>query len=131
MLDRSAGLYAQTLANSGRLDHFLNGSNPGSRVSAQGYAWSREGENIAAGQTTPQQVMTDWMSDAGHRQNILGPYQDVGFGMIGTFWVVDFATPLDSNDLPHVKVVAAATTAVIWHPGGIDRRQDEPLLGEI
>jgi uncharacterized protein YkwD len=122
MLMKSASLYAQSLASSGRLDHFLNGSNPGSRMSAQGYAWSREGENIAAGQTTPQQVMTDWMSDMGHRQNILGAYQDVGFGMMGTFWVVDFATPLASSDLPHVKVVPAATTAVTWHPGGIDRR---------
>jgi uncharacterized protein YkwD len=121
-LMRSASLYAQSLASSGRLDHYLNSSNPGSRMSAQGYAWSREGENIAAGQTTPQQVMTDWMSDLGHRQNILGAYQDVGFGQVGNFWVVDFAAPLASRDLPHVKVVAAAMTAVIWHPGGIDRR---------
>jgi uncharacterized protein YkwD len=124
-LMRSASLYAQSLASSGRLDHFLNGSNPGSRMSAQGYAWSREGENIAAGQTTPQQVMNDWMSDMGHRQNILGPYQDVGFGQVGNFWVVDFAAPLTSSHLPpvpHVKVVPAATTAVTWHPGGIDRR---------
>jgi uncharacterized protein YkwD len=121
-LMRSASLYAQSLASSGRLDHFLNGSNPGSRMSAQGYAWSREGENIAAGQTTPQQVMTDWMSDMGHRQNILGPYQDVGFGQVGNFWVVDFAAPLASRDLPHVKVVSRAIAIVTWHPGGIDRR---------
>jgi hypothetical protein len=125
MLMKSASLYAQSLSSSGRLDHYLNGSNPGSRMSAQGYAWSREGENIAAGQTSPQQVMTDWMSDLGHRQNILGSYQDVGFGMVSNFWVVDFAAPLASSNLPHVKVVAAATTAVTWHPGGIDRRPDE------
>jgi uncharacterized protein YkwD len=124
-LMRSASLYAQSLASSGRLDHYLNGSNPGSRMSAQGYAWSREGENIAAGQTTPQQVMTDWMSDLGHRQNILGAYQDVGFGMVGNFWVVNFAAPLTSRDLPHVKVVSRAITMVTWHPGGIDRRLDE------
>jgi hypothetical protein len=127
MLMRSASLYAQTLANSGRLDHYLNGSNPGSRMSAQGYAWSREGENIAAGQTTPQQVMTDWMSDLGHRQNILGAYQDVGFGMVGNFWVVDFAAPLAllSIDLPHVKVVPGAADSVTWMPGGIDRRSTD------
>jgi hypothetical protein len=126
-LMKSASLYAQSLASSGRLDHYLNGSNPGSRMSAQGYAWSRSGENIAAGQTTPQQVMTDWMSDMGHRQNILGSYQDVGFGLVGTFWVVDFAAPLalSSIDLPHVKVVPGAADAVTWHPGGIDRRPDE------
>lgn len=124
-LMRSAGLYAQSLASSGRLDHYLNGSNPGSRMSAQGYAWSREGENIAAGQTSPQQVMTDWMSDLGHRQNILGSYQDVGFGQVGNFWVVDFAAPLASRDLPQVRVVSQAIAIVTWHPGGIDRRPDE------
>jgi uncharacterized protein YkwD len=121
-LMRSASLYAQTLASGGRLDHYLNGSNPGSRMSAQGYAWSREGENIAAGQTSPQQVMTDWMSDLGHRQNILGAYQDVGFGMVGNFWVVDFAAPLASRDLPQVRVVSRAIAMVTWHPGGTDRR---------
>jgi hypothetical protein len=90
-------------------------------MSAQGYAWSREGENIAAGQTTPQQVMTDWMSDLGHRQNILGPYQDVGFGMVGNFWVVDFALPLSSAS----PIRPEAALVVTWHPGGIDRRPYE------
>lgn len=123
-LMKSASLYAQSLASSGRLDHYLNGSNPGSSMSAQGYAWSREGENIAAGQANPQQVINDWISDPGHRQNILGPYQDVGFGLVGNFWVVDFAAPLASSDLPNVKVVPAATTAVTWHPGGIDARDN-------
>jgi hypothetical protein len=123
MLMKSASLYAQSLASSGRLDHYLNGSNPGSRMSAQGYAWSREGENIAAGQTTTQQVMTDWMSDLGHRQNILGAYQDVGFGMVGNFWVVDFAAPLASAHLPHVRCIGREYNLVNWHPGGIDRRE--------
>lgn len=148
MLNRSAGLYAQALASSGSLNHYLNGSTPGARMSAQGYAWSREGENIAAGQTTPQQVMNDWMGDPGHRQNILGPYQDVGFGLVGNFWVTDFATPLESqgpilnikavvgriqpdSGPPYVQVVPEFTPVgvVAWHPGGIDVRPHHDLEG--
>ena len=36
-----------------------------------GYEWKFEGENIAAGQRTAQQVMDGWMNSPGHRDNIL------------------------------------------------------------
>lgn len=32
------------------------------------------GENLAFGQTSPEEVMEGWMSSAGHRDNILNPY---------------------------------------------------------
>ena len=38
------------------------------------------GENIAAGQKLPAQVMTGWMNSPGHRQNIMGPYTHIGVG---------------------------------------------------
>ena len=38
------------------------------------------GENIAAGQRTPEQVMNGWMNSPGHRQNIMGPYTHIGVG---------------------------------------------------
>jgi uncharacterized protein YkwD len=41
------------------------------RANAAGYSWGRIGENIAAGQSTPESVMSGWMSSAGHRENIL------------------------------------------------------------
>lgn len=43
--------------------------------------WRAWGENIAAGQTTPQAVMTAWMNSAGHRRNILDPnFTHLGVG---------------------------------------------------
>ncbi|WP_017753597.1 SafA/ExsA family spore coat assembly protein [Calidifontibacillus oryziterrae] len=36
-----------------------------------GIRYSAAAENIAAGQTTPQEVVNAWMKSAGHRQNIL------------------------------------------------------------
>ena len=39
------------------------------------------GENVAVGQSSPKQVMKDWMSSPGHRKNILNPqYKELGVG---------------------------------------------------
>ena len=54
------------------------------------------GENIAAGQQTPQQVVSAWMASPGHRANILNPsYTHMGAGMdsggdYGTYWCQEF-----------------------------------------
>jgi hypothetical protein len=45
-----------------------------------GYDYSVAGENLAYGFATSDQVVTAWMNSAEHRENILGNYQDVGFG---------------------------------------------------
>lgn len=38
-----------------------------------GVTWSVWGENIASGQSTPEQVVSEWMASPSHRQNILSP----------------------------------------------------------
>lgn len=41
------------------------------------------GENIAAGQTTPAEVMNGWMNSEGHRANILNPsFRKLGVGYV-------------------------------------------------
>ena len=41
------------------------------------------GENIAAGQTTPQEVVKGWMNSEGHRKNILnGSFTKLGVGYV-------------------------------------------------
>jgi uncharacterized protein YkwD len=66
-------------------------------ISYYGNNWLALAENIAAGQTTPQSVMTSWMNSQGHRDNILnasnweigvGYYQ--GSGTYYRYWVQDF-----------------------------------------
>lgn len=43
--------------------------------------WNACGENIAAGQATPEDVMKSWLSSAGHKANILSPeYTKMGLG---------------------------------------------------
>lgn len=53
----------------------------GQRISNQGYSWNAAAENIAAGQGTPQSVMSAWMASTGHRNNILSTtYHELGVG---------------------------------------------------
>ncbi len=57
------------------------------------------GENIAAGQTTPADVVRAWMESPGHCRNIMNPsYQTIGVGYalvegspLGHYWTQDFA----------------------------------------
>ncbi|MDR3551652.1 MAG: CAP domain-containing protein [Clostridia bacterium] len=65
-----------------------------------GIRFSAAGENIAMGQRTAQQVMTDWMNSPGHRANILGAmYTQIGVGCAkssnGTlYWTQEFIKPM-------------------------------------
>lgn len=59
-----------------------NGSKFSTALSEAGIRWSGCGENIAAGQSTPQEVVSAWMNSTGHRANILNEeyvYLGVGF----------------------------------------------------
>ncbi|MGF7033673.1 putative YkwD family protein [Paenibacillus mucilaginosus] len=56
---------------------------PGEMLTRYGVNWTAYGENIAAGQTTPQAVMTGWMNSPGHRANILNPnFTHLGVGYV-------------------------------------------------
>ncbi|MBO5345393.1 MAG: hypothetical protein J6A44_00625 [Paludibacteraceae bacterium] len=49
------------------------------------------GENIAMGQTTPKEVVRDWMNSPGHRENILdSSYVYIGVGYCKDHWVQQF-----------------------------------------
>lgn len=58
-----------------------------------GINYSSAGENIAQGQTTPQQVVQAWMNSEGHRANILkASYTHIGVGYVqsGNYWTQMF-----------------------------------------
>jgi uncharacterized protein YkwD len=65
------------------------------------------GENIAAGQHSPSQVVSAWMNSPGHRSNILnssfeylgvGVYYDAGLGSYKEQWVQMFASFVGNPD---------------------------------
>ncbi|GLZ41005.1 CAP domain-containing protein [Actinokineospora sp. NBRC 105648] len=58
-----------------------DGRSPFDRIRAEGYT-KGGGENIAAGQGTPEAVMTSWMNSAGHKANILNcKFGELGVGV--------------------------------------------------
>ncbi|MFD6950584.1 secretion protein [Nocardiopsis sp. TSRI0078] len=66
------------------------GEGPGDRARRHGYdAWGAE--NVAKGQTSPEQVMEAWMNSEGHRRNILNcDLVSIGVGESGNAWTQMF-----------------------------------------
>jgi|GEM_PF-1951847 len=72
-----------------------NGSDCFTALDEASVSYMTAGENIAAGQRTPESVMDSWMNSPGHRSNILSPnFTKIGIGYInedGTpYWVQMF-----------------------------------------
>ncbi|CAM3686390.1 CAP domain-containing protein [Alicyclobacillus pomorum] len=64
---------------------------PFDMMQKEGISFTYAGENIAEGQTTPQQVMNDWMNSPGHRANILNAHYDtIGVAYDHGIWVQEF-----------------------------------------
>ncbi|WP_010097239.1 CAP domain-containing protein [Ornithinibacillus scapharcae] len=65
-----------------------------------GVIYYSAGENIARGQTTPEEVVKAWMDSKGHRENILHPdFTHIGVGFIGKgyYWTQQFIKRIDSS----------------------------------
>lgn len=79
----------------------LDGRTMEQRVQATGYTYTALGENIAAGQTTAQSVITGWTNSPGHCRNLMNPaYRDVAVACVrsdtsnyGYYWTMNLARP--------------------------------------
>ncbi len=108
VLEAQARQYACEMIHYGFFDH----ENPSTNTSLPdraiefGYEYLVIGENLAAGQRTPAQVMEDWMQSPGHAANILDPrFTELGVGVrsggeYGLYWVQEFGLPLSSAANP-------------------------------
>ena len=86
-----------------RRDFFAHESPDGrqvwDRAVAEGYAYRKVAENIAAGQRTADEVVRGWMESDGHRANILDrDLTQIGVGRAeggsyGVYWTQVFGTP--------------------------------------
>ena len=74
-----------------------DGEDPFDRMAKFSIGYWAAGENIAVGQQSPKEAITDWMNSAGHRENILNPkFKSLGVavlhgGAYGTYLVQEFA----------------------------------------
>lgn len=84
MLLASATGHSADMASNNYFSHTsLDGRTFDKRITAAGYRFTAAAENIAAGQTTVQAVMTSWINSAGHCQNMMNPtYRDVGVACV-------------------------------------------------
>ncbi|WP_407569251.1 CAP domain-containing protein [Deinococcus altitudinis] len=87
------------MAVNGYFDHrsAVDGSLPDARVRASGYPATGDAENIAAGQPTPEAVVSAWLKSPGHCPNIMGDYDDIGAAYVhqdgspmGDYWTQVF-----------------------------------------
>ncbi|NOU99109.1 CAP domain-containing protein [Paenibacillus planticolens] len=64
---------------------------PFDMMNAYGVTYNSAGENIAQGQTSPAEVMNQWMNSPGHRANILNSsYTQIGIAYYNGEWVQEF-----------------------------------------
>ncbi|WP_425145308.1 CAP domain-containing protein [Deinococcus sp.] len=103
-LAAAARAQSSAMALGGYFDHrsALDGSLPDDRIRASGYLPLQDGENIAAGQLTPQEVVTAWLKSPGHCVNIMGDYSEIGVAYVHLdgsasrdYWTQTFGTPAE------------------------------------
>jgi len=82
-LSKVATLKSQDMAKLNYFDHTSpTYGSPFDMMKKYGISYRTAGENIAMGQTTPEQVMQGWMNSPGHRANILkSSFTQIGVGV--------------------------------------------------
>ena len=103
LLTQAADAHSQDMVTNNFFAHEgSNGSSPGDRIAAAGYSASAWGENIAAGQTTINQVVDAWIDSDGHCANLMNPnLTEVGLACVSgsaattypTYWTMELARP--------------------------------------
>lgn len=96
-LSRVAGYKATDMRDNNYFSHTSpTYGDPFTMMKNFGVTYRAAAENIAAGQTTPQEVVQAWMNSPGHRANILNAqynYIGVGYAQGGSqrfYWVQQF-----------------------------------------
>jgi uncharacterized protein YkwD len=98
-LQRAAAAHAADMAARAKMGHAgSDGSTPAERATRAGYAWRFVGENVASGQSTPEQVMAEWLVSAHHCANLMSAdFTEMGVAFAaspaGVFWAQVFGRP--------------------------------------
>ena len=101
ILGSVAAEHARDMASNGRMSHEgSDGSEPQERMTRAGYPWRLVAENVAAGQTTADEVVATWLASPGHCVNIMNPdlrEMGIAFAFVasspdGTYWAQTFGT---------------------------------------
>ncbi|WGV27958.1 CAP domain-containing protein [Halotia branconii] len=114
-LNYAADKYAELMAERNYFSHTgPDGSQAWDRAKAVGFEAQTMGENIAAGQRTPEEVVKGWMDSPGHRANILNPrFTQLGVGFEKNYWVQNFGSDdiNPTSKIPNSPSNSASTPA--------------------
>lgn len=101
-LASAAYAHSRDMADNNYFSHdSLDGRSMADRINAAGYAWSTIGENIAAGYSSVEIVVSAWMASEGHCANLMNP-RFTEFGLTcalndaseyKNYWTQDFGRP--------------------------------------
>lgn len=105
-LQSAAQQHTQNMAYQDFFSHTgQDGTQPWDRGVNAGYDYRNYGENIAAGQRTPEEVVQAWVDSPGHLANILNPaFTEIGVGyeylqsdpgnlVYNSYWAQEFGRP--------------------------------------
>lgn len=102
VLAKASLLHAEDMAHYSYFSHSgRDGSTPVERVLRIGYKFRATGENIAAGQSTPEDAVAVWIKSPPHCANLMNPaYTEMGVAFavdrnseLGVYWTQVFGTP--------------------------------------
>ncbi len=94
--------HSRSMANDNYFAHQdLDGGTPAGRARAAGFRGRQIGENIAAGQGSPNQAMQSWLTSPGHCANVMNPmftqmgaaYATGARSELGIYWTMVFGAP--------------------------------------
>ena len=94
LLAKAAYDHSVDMESKNYFDHTgVNGSTPGTRITAAGYTWRTYGENIAKGYTSESAVVNGWLASEGHCKNIMNAgFREMGVGRSGAYWTQEFGS---------------------------------------
>jgi uncharacterized protein YkwD len=101
-LENAASRHAADMATNSYFSHTgRDGSTPAQRVTRTGYHYRMTGENIAAGQASPEEAVAGWIRSPGHCANLMNSgFTEMGVAFsinaksnMGIYWVQHFGTP--------------------------------------
>lgn len=106
-------------------------------MTAAGIRWLAAGENIAAGQRTPEEVMNGWMNSPGHRRNILSPkFTEIGVGYVeggpnGRYWTQMFLRQVKRKDPAECRRRVVELVNIERRKGGLPPLRENRDLSKL
>jgi len=106
LLEQSAQAHSDAMAADDFFSHDnpTTGTSPSDRITAAGYGWQANGENIAIGNLTAASVVEGWVNSPDHYANMINSgFTEIGIGIATsptdatvTYWTQNFGNQFDN-----------------------------------